>query len=310
MRLVFMGTPEFAVRSLETLHNSAHEIVAVVTAADKPRGRGRKVTPSPVKQAALAMNLPILQPKNLKSPDFIQKLSEYQPDLNVIVAFRILPESVFKLPRLGSVNLHGSLLPKYRGAAPINWAVINGETKTGVTTFLLDKKVDTGAMLMQEEIEITPEDDAGSIHDKMMAIGADLLLQTVDALESGTIRPEPQSNSGATPAPKLTPETGRLDWSRPAVELFNLIRGLSPYPGAYSTLCGKKIIILKCNLIEMNNAGDPGKIITADPKTGITVACGRNALKIIALKPQGKKIMSSEEFVRGYHVQNGHRFEF
>ena len=309
MRLVFMGTPEFAVKSLQTLYNSRHEIAAVVTALDKPRGRGRKVTPSQVKEAALALNLPVLQPKNLKSEDFVNRLGEYQPDLNVVVAFRILPEVVFSLPRLGSVNLHGSLLPKYRGAAPINWAIINGETRTGVTTFLLDKKVDTGAMLLQRETEITPNDNAGSVHDRLMEIGAELLLETVDGLAAGTIKPRAQQDTGATPAPKLSPEMALIDWHKPAAELFNFIRGLSPYPGAYSFLEDKKITILKAEVIGNNNPDQAGKIIDANPREGITIACGSDALRIIEMKPQGKKAMGSAEFVRGYHVEAGSKFQ-
>jgi methionyl-tRNA formyltransferase len=304
-----MGTPEFAVKSLQTLYNSRHEIAAVVTAVDKPRGRGQKVTPSPVKETALALNLPVLQPKNLKSRDFVNRLGEYQPDLNVVVAFRILPEVVFSLPRLGSVNLHGSLLPKYRGAAPINWAIINGETRTGVTTFLLDKKVDTGAVLLQREIEIIPDDNAGSVHDRLMEIGAELLLETVDGLAAGTIKPEAQQDTGATPAPRLSPEMAFIDWRKPAAKLFNFIRGLSPYPGAYSFLGDKKIMILKAEVIGLNNPDQAGKIIDASPREGITIACGSDALKIIELKPQGKRAMGSAEFVRGYHVEAGSKFQ-
>jgi methionyl-tRNA formyltransferase len=309
MRLVFMGTPEFAVKSLEVLNDSTHEIAAVITAPDKPRGRGRKITPTPVKEAALNYGLPVLQPKNLKSPDFIRQLEEYQPDLNVVVAFRILPEAVFTLPRLGSVNLHASLLPKYRGAAPINWAIIRGETVTGVTTFLLDKSVDTGAILMQREVAIAPDDDAGSVHDRLMEIGAGLLLDTVDGLAGGTIKPQEQPATGATPAPKLSPEIVAIDWLKPAEELFNFIRGLSPYPGAYSVLGERKITILKAEIIRFTGTEQPGTIIDSNPREGLTIACGRNALRIIMMKPQGKKIMGSAEFVRGYHVEAGSKFQ-
>ncbi len=309
MRLIFMGTPEFAIKSLETLHRSKHDIVAVVTAPDKPRGRGRKIMPTAVKKAALEMGLPVLQPSNLKSQKFVDELKDLNPDLNVVVAFRILPEVVFKLPKYGSVNLHGSLLPKYRGAAPINWAIINGEKTTGVTTFLLDKKVDTGAILLQKSVDISAVDDAGTIHDKLMDIGAELLLKTVDGIDDGSLKPATQNDIEASPAPKLTPETGKINWSENSEKLFNLIRGLSPYPGAYGYLKSKKIIILKCDIIGADNNKRHGEIIESDQKTGITVACGEGALKIITLKPQGKTEMGSAEYVRGYHVEVGDRFE-
>jgi len=309
MRLVFMGTPEFAVKSLTTLYNSPHKIAAVVTAVDKPRGRGRQVAPSAVKQKAIDLGLPILQPSNLKSPKFAEELKSYSPDLNVVVAFRILPESIFSLPRLGSINLHASLLPAYRGAAPINWAIINGETKTGVTTFLLDKQVDTGAVLMQREIEITPDDDAGSLHDKLMDKGAELLLQTIDGLEGGTLKPIKQESAQFSPAPKLTAETAKIDWALPAEKVVNLIRGLSPYPGACSYLDSNKIIFLKAQNAALEPHGKPGQIINSSPKDGITIACGTDAVQILKLKPQGKKVMSSAEFVRGYHVEIGYCFQ-
>jgi methionyl-tRNA formyltransferase len=309
MRLVFMGTPEFSVKSLRTLYNSHHEIAAVITAVDKARGRGRKVTPSPVKQAALSLGLPVSQPQNLKNQYFVDELGSYQPDLNVVVAFRILPEAVFALPRLGSVNLHASLLPEYRGAAPINWALINGETKTGVTTFLLDKKVDTGAILMQREVEIMPDDDAGSLHDRLMDVGADLLLDTVNGLEKGSLKPKMQGNVDGKSAPKLTVETALINWRQPAEKIVNLIRGLSPYPGAYSLWESKKIIILKSAVEKTHTVAKPGEIIKSSPKEGITVACGTSSLRVLMLKPEGKKAMGSADFVRGYHVKVGSKFK-
>jgi len=309
MRMVFMGTPEFAAKSLELLHASRHEIVAVVTAVDKPRGRGRKISPSAVKQTADDLNLPVLQPANLKQPEFITKLKSFEPDINVVVAFRILPEAVYNLPRLGSINLHASLLPKYRGAAPINWALINGETKTGVTTFRLDKKVDTGEILFQREVEIAPEDNFGSLHDKLMVRGAELLLETLDALDHGRLEPSRQNDSEASPAPKLTSRTGLINWQEPAVKLNNLIRGLAPYPGAYSFWEQKKIIILKAAVIGSDRVEKPGTITKSSSNEGITIACGHNSLFIESLKPQGKKVISSAEFVRGYHVKAGNKFD-
>jgi len=308
MRLVFMGTPEFAVKSLEMLHASRHEIIAVVTAVDKPRGRGRKVLPSAVKQTANNLGLLVLQPANLKDPEFISKLKNLKSDLIVVVAFRILPEVVYSLPRLGSINLHASLLPKYRGAAPINWVLINGESKTGVTTFKLDKKVDTGGVLLQKEVDIAPEDNFGSLHDKLMIEGAELLLETIDSMEKESLEPSRQNDNEATPAPKLTSQTGLIDWQQPAANINNLIRGLAPYPGAYSFLGQKKIAILKTAVIESDGRVKPGIISESNPGSGVTVACGQNSLFIEKLKPQGKNVMESAEFVRGYHVKAGDKF--
>jgi methionyl-tRNA formyltransferase len=308
MRIIFMGTPDFAVKPLELLHASKHEIIAVVTSPDKPRGRGRKISPTAVKKIALKLGLPVLQPDKLKSDKFVSELKNYNPDLIVVVAFKILPEVVFNLPHYGSINLHASLLPKYRGAAPINWALINGETKTGLTTFFLNKKIDTGDILLQREIEIIPKDDFGSLHDKMMDEGAELLLETIDGIDDGSLKPQRQKNMEATGAPKLTPETGLINWNMPAVNILNLIRGLSPYPGAYSFSDEKKIIILKAAVVNKSADDIPGTVIESSPKGGFTIASGQDALFIKELKPQGKKAMGSAEFVRGYHVQIGDRF--
>lgn len=308
MRLVFMGSPDFAVESLELLNKSNHHILTVVTAPDKPRGRGRKVSPTPVKVEALKLGLPFLQPKNLKAKDFLESLKDLEPDLNVVVAFRILPEVVFSLPTFGSVNLHASLLPQYRGAAPINWVLIHGETHTGLTTFLLKKRVDTGDILLQREVEITPEDDFGSLYDRMAKEGAKLLLETIDGIEKGSIVSCPQNQKGATIAPKLTPETGLINWNLPAEKILNLIRGLSPVPGAYSFTCDKKIIFLKAALVKKDITADVGSVIDSDPKKGFIVACGQKALEVLVLKPQGRRVMGSAEYVRGYHVKIGDRF--
>jgi methionyl-tRNA formyltransferase len=308
MRLIFMGTPQFAVPAFEKLLNSKHQVLAVVTAPDKPRGRGRMLSPTPIKEAAQKASIPVMQPTNLKSPAFIEQLRQLEPDLNAVVAFRILPEMVFSLPKFGSMNLHGSLLPAYRGAAPINWAIINGETKTGLTTFLLKKQVDTGDIISRREVAIEPEDDFGSLRDKMAAIGADLLLESIDALERGQVKAIPQGDTPYSAAPKLTPQTGSIDWNRPAKEIHNLIRGLSPFPGAYSTFAGKKLIILKSAILENFKQVSPGTITVADSKTGLEVACKEGALLILQLKPEGKKAMGSAEFVRGYHVEAGTQF--
>lgn len=309
MRLVFMGSPDFAVRSLKLLHSSRNQILTVVTAPDKPRGRGRKVAPTPVKVAALEMEIPVLQPKNLKAMSFVNALKALNPDLNVVVAFRILPEIVFSLPRYGSLNLHASLLPKYRGAAPINWALINGESCTGLTTFLLRREVDSGDILLQREVKIAPDDDFGSLHDKMAEIGAKLLLESIDGIEKGKLKPRPQSHEGASFAPKLNPQIGLIDWNLPAEKILNLIRGLSPYPGAYSFLGEKKVIFLKGEVVRGDFHVVPGTVTDCNVKDGFTIACGRDALKVLVLKPQAKMAMGSADFVRGYHVKNGEKFD-
>ena len=308
MRLVFMGTPQFAVESLKLLQSSKHEIRAVVTSPDKPRGRGRKVSAAAVKEQALELGLPILQPDNLKDNNFILKLKQMNPDLIAVVAFRILPEIVYNLPRLGSINLHASLLPAYRGAAPINWALINGEEKTGLTTFYLEKQVDTGDVLLQREVPITPDDDFGSLHDKMMTEGAKLLLDTVNGIEDNSLAPHPQSNQKSAKAPKLTSKTGLIDWNQPADKIRNLVRGLSPYPGAYCFWNQKKLTILKVEVAVKNADYNMGEVMESNPKKGFVIACGENALFIERLKPQGKKAMGSAEFVRGYHVKASDRF--
>lgn len=305
MRLIFMGTPEFAVKSLELLNSSKHDVLVVVTSPDKPRGRGRKVSPTAVKQKATELGLTVLQPENLKDEKFVEELKKLNPDLIVVVAFRILPEAVFNLPRYGSINLHASLLPDYRGAAPINRVLINGETKTGLTTFFLNKKVDTGDILLKCEVDIGYDDDFESLHDKLMVEGAKLLVDTVDGIESGNLKSQPQHRMTGAIAPKLTSETGLIDWGLPAEKIRNLIRGLSPYPGAYTFFNKKRLIVLKVDVIKENTDKVPGTIIESNPKKGFTVACGQNMLFLKNLKPQGKKMMSSAEFVRGYNVEAG-----
>ena len=233
MKIVFFGTPDFAIPTLDKILRSSHSIEAVVTALDKQRGRGRKITFSPVKEFAIGNNIPVFQPEKLKDENFIHELKTINADIFVIVAFRILPESIFTIPPFGSFNLHGSLLPKYRGAAPIQWALINGETKTGVTTFFLKEKVDTGSIILQKEIDILETDNFGTLHDKMSLLGADVVLETLDLIENGKyLELKEQDNLLASPAPKITKEITKISWNKPALEIHNLIRGLSPYPGA------------------------------------------------------------------------------
>jgi methionyl-tRNA formyltransferase len=308
MRIVFMGTPDFAIPSLERLINSKHDVVGVVTGPDKPRGRGLLLSESPVKRFSKEHNLKILTPQNLKSGDFFCDFKALAPDLSVVVAFRILPERVFSLPRLGTVNLHASLLPKYRGAAPINWALIHGETKTGLTTFYIQKQVDTGDLLLQREVEILPEEDFGELHDRMAKLGADLLLQTVDLIDKGEAKPVKQNHASATPAPKITREHCQIDWSNEAARIKNQIRGLSPVPAAFTFYRGKILKIRKAEVVGETPFPDGfGEVAEADGKERIWVKTKKGILNILELQPEGKRKMSAEEFVRGYRIKVGEK---
>lgn len=303
-----MGTPDFAIPSLEKLIQSKHRIVGVVTVPDKPQGRGRKISPSAVKRFAGERDLTVLTPGNLKDEGFVQSLGELNPDLIVVVAFRILPEIVFSLPPRGTINLHASLLPKYRGAAPINWAIMNGERKTGLTTFYIRKKVDTGDVILQKEIEISPEEDFGELHDRMAQVGADLLLETVDLIEKGKAETFIQDDGQATPAPKITPEHCRIDWSRAAVQIKNQIRGLSPSPGAFTSFRGKTLKLFKAEAIDdVTIPGEHGRIAKPDTKEDVWVTTGRGILSLLEMQPEGKRRIKAEEFARGYRVSIGEK---
>ena len=304
MRLIFMGTPDFAIPSLKKLIQSRHEIIGVLTAFDKPKGRGRKLSESPVKRFALEHNLKVLTPENLKDEAFVKTLKELRPDLMVVVAFRILPEVVFSLPPLGTINLHASLLPKYRGAAPINWALMNGENKTGLTTFFIRKKVDTGDLILQREIEIHPEENFGELHDRMAQVGADVLFETVELIERGEVKALKQDDAFATPAPKITPEHCRIDWSREAIDIKNQIRGLAPSPGAFTFYRDKILKIFKAQVVgDTQFTDDFGQVLESDKKESLWVRTGRGILSLLEVQPEGKKRMSIEEFVRGYRVK-------
>ena len=308
MRLIFMGTPDFAIPSLKRLIESRHEIAGVVTAFDKPKGRGRKLSESPVKRFALEHNLKVLTPEKLKDEDFVKALKELSPDLMVVVAFRILPEVVFSLPPLGTINLHASLLPKYRGAAPINWAIMNGETRTGLTTFYIRKKVDTGDLILQREIEIYPEESFGELHDRMAQVGADVLLESVDLIEKGEVKALKQDDAFATPAPKITPQHCRIDWSRQAAQIKNQIRGFAPSPGAFTFFRGKILKIFKAQAIGVTSFTDDfGQVVESDKKESLWVRTGRGILSLLEVQPEGKRRMSIEEFVRGYRVKPGEK---
>jgi methionyl-tRNA formyltransferase len=297
-RIVFMGTPEFAVPSLARLIEDGHQIVGVVTGPDKPRGRGQKLTPTPVKELALTHHLPILQPESVKDPAFAAAVSACAPDIAVVVAFRILPRAVFSVPKLGTFNLHSSLLPRYRGAAPINWAVINGDTETGVTTFFLDDRVDTGAMLLQERIAIGPEEDAGSVHDRLAVLGADVVARTVGHILRGDLVPRQQDPGAATPAPKIFKDDCHIDWTKPAGRVHDLIRGMSPHPGAFAMHDGHVLKIYRSTVAPGRVRGIPGTILVEQGR--LFVMAADHPLEVLDLQLEGRKRMTSAEFLRGY----------
>jgi len=304
-RIVFFGTPEFAVASLRALHTSGFTIAAVITAPDKPAGRGRNISSSPVKEYALKHNMTLLQPERLRDEDFLKALRELQADIFVVVAFRMLPQEVWTIPPLGTFNLHASLLPQYRGAAPINHAIINGETETGVTTFLIDKDIDTGQILLSKSTEILPEDNAGSLHDRLMEMGAALVTETAEKLYSRELKPVPQEkSSGKTlhAAPRLFAPDMIIDWRQPAVRVHNRIRGLSPYPGAVATLRREgRVMRLKIfeSMVRSDIIAIPGTIITPDRSTFI-ISCSAGALEILSVQPEGRRRMAASEFLRGF----------
>ncbi len=298
MKIVFMGTPDFAIPSLKILIENNHQILAVVTTPDKERGRGQKVTFTAVKQFANQQNIPVYQPDKLKgNTDFVEQMKSLQPDLFVVVAFRILPKEVFEIPKYGSFNLHGSYLPKYRGAAPIQWALINGDEETGLTTFKLAEKVDTGNIYLQEKVKINLDDNFESLHDRMSLLGADLVLKTVSLIESGNFELKQQNDSLALPAPKITKEICLINWNKSAEEIHNLVRGLSPHPAAFFNYNDKVIKIYKTEIVEELNLKPSDFHQT---KTELFIGCGKDALKILEIQQEGKKRMSVEEFLRGF----------
>ncbi len=305
LRIVFMGTPEFAVASLDALVKAGYNIVGVITAPDKPGGRGMQLQQSAVKQYAVEHSLPVLQPEKLKNPEFLATLKSLQADLQIVVAFRMLPEVVWNMPPMGSVNLHGSLLPQYRGAAPINWAVINGEKETGVTTFKLKHEIDTGDILMQEKFAIGENDTAGEVHDKMKDIGAGVLVKTVAGLAAGTLEEKSQSGSFGEDelknAPKIFTETCLIDWKKSMADIHNLVRGLSPYPAAFSFL-EKKLKIYEVEKIDKAPSIAPGNFET-DHKTFLQFACIDGYISIKNLQLEGKKKMTISDFLRGYRFK-------
>ena len=306
MRIVFMGTPEFAVPSLERLVDAGYIPVAVVTGPDRPRGRGQAVVPTPVKEAALRLGVStILQPESVKDPHFVETLSHLGVDVMVVVAFRILPPEVFKLARLGAFNLHGSLLPRYRGAAPINRAIMAGEHTTGVTTFFLRPEVDTGNIILQREMDIGPDETAGELHDRMMVLGAEVVLETVRLIEAGETDARPQHDAQASPAPKIFREHAFVPWDAPAATVHNHIRGLSPVPGAWSLLGGVLLKFYRSKQASSN--GSPGVVLRADDR--LVVACQSGAVEILEVQAEGKRRLPASEFLKGFFIQVGDRFD-
>lgn len=309
-----MGTPEFATASLDAIYQSSHEVVAVVTAPDRPAGRGKKLTASAVKEYALEKNIPVLQPEKLRDPDFLSALEGYQADIFVVVAFRMLPEVVWSMPPKGTFNLHASLLPQYRGAAPINHAIINGEKKTGATTFFIEKEIDTGNVIDQIELEIEDSDNAGSLHDKLMVKGAALVVKTLDEIEKGKVSAKKQElhpDETYHDAPKIFKEDCRIDWNQDQESIYNFIRGLSPYPAAWTEMqfpgseesISFKIFETKRSEVDLS----PGEI-KSDGKSYILVGNSKGSLEILRLQMQGKKAMATEDFLRGFTLENGVKF--
>ena len=300
LKIVFMGTPEFAVPMLDTLYHSQHKIAGVITAPDKPAGRGMQLSESDVKKYAVAHGLHILQPEKLKNEIFLDELRALDADLFVVVAFRMLPVTVWDMPPLGTINLHASLLPNYRGAAPINWAIINGEKETGVTTFKLQHEIDTGQIILREKIAIRDDETVGELYHELMGIGKDVLLKTIDATASGDYHLLPQDNiTDVKHAPKIFKETCRIDWSKDAATIYNLVRGLSPYPAAWTTLQGKTLKIFTCEKIIEAHSKQTGEVET-DSKTYLRYTCADGYVLIKDMQLEGKKRMKVDEFLRGY----------
>jgi len=297
MRIVFMGTPDFSIPSLRILLENKHEILTVVTTPDKERGRGQKITFTAAKQFAIEYNIPVLQPVKLKDEFFIQELKKLNPDLFVVVAFRILPKEVFEIPKYGSFNLHGSYLPKYRGAAPIQWALINGDVETGLTTFKLAEKVDTGNIYLQEKVKINPEDNFETLHDRMSLLGAELVLKTVQLIEDGNFELKQQDDLLASPAPKITKEICLIDFHKSAEEIYNLVRGLSPHPAAFFNHDNRVIKVFKTEIVN-NLKLKPFQF--HQTKTELIIGCGKDELRILEIQQEGKKRMNTAEFLRGY----------
>lgn len=309
MNIVFFGTPQFSVVSLRRLvEDKKHPVCGVVTAPDKPTGRGRRLAAPPVKEFALRSGLPILQPPKLRAPEFLAELNQWEADCFVVVAFRILPEAIITMPLYGTINVHASLLPAYRGAAPIRWALFNGETTTGITTFIIRKKVDTGDILLSREIAIGPEETHGELESRLAQTGAELLVETLDKIERKEVSAQQQNDTLATKAPKITAEDRIIDWTHSAQKITNRVRGLSPAPGAVCRFRELQVKILRCQPAATplpHASPQPGETIATDPKQGITVTAGEGVLALTEIQPAGKRPMTGAEFTRGYRVSPG-----
>ncbi|QDW25960.1 methionyl-tRNA formyltransferase [Pedobacter sp. KBS0701] len=302
MKIVFMGTPDFAVASLDALVQANFDVVAVVTAPDKPAGRGQKLNESAVKKYAIEKGIPVLQPEKLKNPEFIEELKSYQADLQVVVAFRMLPVVVWNMPAKGTINLHGSLLPQYRGAAPINHAIINGEKESGVTTFFLKEEIDTGDIIMSDSVAIADDETAGDLHDKLMYIGANLLVKTLKAIEAGEVNEQPQPQSGELKhAPKIFKDDCKIDWNNQVQTIYNLIRGLSPYPTAFTFLNDKTLKVFKAEIEDKEPGIVAGGFLT-DGKSYLKFAAKDGFIKLLDIQYEGKKRMLIEDFLRGMRL--------
>ena len=303
MKIIFMGTPDFAAASLEALIDSRHEIQAVVTQPDKPKGRKGELTPSPVKVIAKREGIKVYQPLKVRDEEFVKTLRAYNPDVMVVVAFgQIIPLSILEMPKYGCVNIHGSLLPKYRGAAPIQWAVLDGEKETGITTILMDEGIDTGDILLKKTIKIDTDETSGSLFDKLMALGAKTILETLDELEKGSLTPTKQGESPTAYAKMLTKAMGLIDFTKPAKELDCFVRGMDPWPSAYTLLAGKTLKLWKVRAVE--GGGKAGSVIEID-KESFTIACGEGAIEVLEVQLEGKKRMSAGDFLKGSTLNIG-----
>jgi methionyl-tRNA formyltransferase len=305
MRIVFMGTPDFAVPSLEALLKSGDQVVGVVTQPDRPKGRGQEVIPSPIKVVCQREGISMLQPLKMKAPEFMATLRHWEPDVIVVTAFgRILPPAILELPPRGCINVHGSLLPKYRGAGPVQWAVINGERETGITTMMMDEGMDTGDMLLQERVEIRPDDTAGTLALRLAEVGGRLLVETLRQLKAGTLSPQPQDPSLATMAPLLKKEDGLIDWTLPAQDIANRVRGLSPWPGAYTFVNGERWILWRVGLSE-ESQGVVAGTVTQVTKDRVEVATGRGTIQIVEIQPSNSRRMTMIQYLAGHRLTQG-----
>ncbi len=307
LRVIFMGTPEFACPTLQRLIDRGEEVIAVVTQPDRPKGRGQKMVPPPVKELAEKHGIPVLQPVKVRAPEFIEVVKEMNPDLIVVVAFgQILPKALLEIPRFDCINVHASLLPRYRGAAPLNWCIINGETETGVTTMLMDVGLDTGAMLLKKTTPIDPDENTQSLHDRLSIVGADALSETIDMLVAGKLAPEQQDDSLSCYAPMLKKEDGMIDWNKEPLTIKNMVRGMSPWPGAFTWLDGKMVKIYRVRTTEVPH-GDgetPGTVLRAD-RNGIEVACAGGSIIIDELQLEGRKRLPAGNFLTGCKIEPG-----